>query len=76
MKNFAEVMQILATIPATSCSAERSVSSPRRIKTYPRNTMGQQRLKNVTLINIERNYSNLVLEEDIDRIIKRFGRRP
>ena len=31
---------ILAVIPATSCSAERSFSGLRRLKTYLRNTMG------------------------------------
>ena len=41
------VVHILAVIPATSCSAERSFSALRRLKTYLRNTMGQQRVSNV-----------------------------
>ena len=36
------VVLILAVIPATSCSAERSFSALRRLKTYLRNTMGQR----------------------------------
>ena len=34
-----KVTSILATIPATSCSAERSFSALRRIKTFLRSTM-------------------------------------
>jgi hypothetical protein len=38
---------ILTTIPATSCSAERSFSDLRRIKTYLRSTMRQDRLSSL-----------------------------
>ena len=38
-----KVASMLATIPATSCSAERSFSALRRIKTVLRSTMGQER---------------------------------
>ena len=41
------VVHILAVIPATSCSAERSFSALRGLKTNLRNTMGQQRVRNV-----------------------------
>ena len=37
---FAKVSHILAVIPATSCSAERSFSALRQLKTYLRSTMG------------------------------------
>ena len=43
-------MVILAVIPATSCSAERSFSALRRLKTYLRNTMGQERINSIALI--------------------------
>ena len=35
--------KIFATIPATSCSAERSFSGIRKLKTYLRKTMHQER---------------------------------
>ena len=38
---FYKASSILATIPATSCSAERSFSGLRRVKTYLRSTMVQ-----------------------------------
>ena len=40
---------ILATIPVTSCECERSISVLRRLKTYLRNTMEQDRLNGLTL---------------------------
>ena len=60
------VVHILAVIPATSCSAERSFSALRRLKTY---------LRSIALINIERAYANCVVNNDMDRIIDIFGRR-
>ncbi|XP_028406786.1 zinc finger MYM-type protein 1-like [Dendronephthya gigantea] len=70
-----EVSTILASIPATSASAERSFSGLRRVKTYLRSNMGQERLNSAALINIERTYANKVVNNDIDDIINTFGRR-
>jgi len=58
---FSNVVHILAVIPATSCSAERSFSALRRFKTYLRSTMGQKRVSNMALINIEKAYANPVV---------------
>ena len=75
MPEFSNVVHILAVIPATSYSAERSFSTLRRLKSYLRSTMGQQRVSNIALINIERAYANSVVNNDMDRIIDIFGRR-
>ena len=75
LQEFSNVIHILAVIPATSCSAERSFSALRTLKTYPRSTMGQQRLSNIALINIERAYTNSAVNNDMDRIIDIFGRQ-
>ena len=72
---FAQVVQLLCVIPATSCSAERSFSALRRLKTYLRSTIGQERLSHLALINIERIYANAVIENDTDRIIDTFASR-
>ena len=37
--------------------------------------MGQKRVSNFTLINIERAYANSVVNNDMDRIIDIFGPR-
>jgi hypothetical protein len=42
------------TVPMTSATAERSFSTMRRIKTYLRQTMGQQRLNDVMLLHIHK----------------------
>ena len=70
-----KVASILATIPATSCSAERSFSALRRIKTFLRSTMGQDRLSSIAVINIERKYANKTMQNDMQRIIDIFGSR-
>ena len=72
-----KVLRILAVIPATSCSAERSFSSLRRLKTYLRNTMTQERLSDLALlhIDIETSYVNQVISEDMDKLIEAFGQR-
>ena len=70
---FSEVVHILAVIPATSCSAERSFSALRRLKTYLRNTNASATLH--LYINIERAYANSVVNNNMDRIIDIFDRR-
>ena len=73
--DFSNVVHLLAVIPATSCSAERSFSALRRLKSYLRSTMGQQHVSNIALINIERAYVNSVVNNDMDRITDIFGRQ-
>ena len=72
LPHFSKVCQILATIPATSCSAERSFSCLRRLKTYTRATMGGERFNSLAIINIERQFANAV---DMDAVIDVFARR-
>ena len=73
LPEIATVVHILAVIPVTSCSAERSFSALRILKTYLRITKGQQRVSNIALIHIERAYAKFVLENDIERIIDILG---
>lgn len=54
MPEFYKFVSIVVTIPVTSASVERSFSALKRIKTYTRNTMNQNRLSNVSLISIEK----------------------
>ena len=73
LPEFSNVVHILEVIHVTLCSTERSFSSLRRLKTYVRSTMGQQRVSNITLIDTERAYANSVVKNDMDRIIDIFG---
>ena len=73
MPELSKALRILSVIPATSCSAERSFSSLRRLKSYLRSTMGQERLSSLALLHIEREYVNKVMSEDINKLIDTFG---
>ena len=50
-------IQIAMTMGVSTASAERSFSSLRRLKTYLRSTMTQERLSNLALLYIERDVS-------------------
>ena len=72
---FYTVCSILETIPATSCSAERSFIGLPNMKTYLRSTMGQGSLSSIAIICIERAYTNRTLENDMESIIDIFDMR-
>ena len=67
-------VQISMTIGVTSATAERSFSSLRRVKTYLRSTMTQDRLSNLALLYIEREVSNQ-LWDCLDDILIRFAEK-
>lgn len=46
------LLKILATLPVSTASAERSFSTLKRLKTYLRNTTGQERLTGLAVLNI------------------------
>ena len=46
-----KLLRLYLTIPVTTATAERSFSSLRRIKTYLRSTMTEQRLNNILLLH-------------------------
>uniref|UniRef100_A0A667Y0C5 HAT C-terminal dimerisation domain-containing protein n=1 Tax=Myripristis murdjan TaxID=586833 RepID=A0A667Y0C5_9TELE len=70
------IFQVSLTIPVTSCSCERSFSALRRLHTWLRNTMGQDRLSNLAIMSIEREMLAKVNHaEVIDRFAKLKPRR-
>ena len=46
-----KLIKIHFTVPVSTATAERSFSTLRRIKTYLRSTMTQERLNNVMILN-------------------------
>ena len=72
--NIFTILQIVATIPVTSCSSERSISSLRNLKNYLRSTMGEERLNGLALMHTHREME-LNLEEIIDLFATRHPRR-
>ena len=62
--NLYAIFKVLLTMPVSTASAERSYSTLRRLKTYLRNTMSQERLTGLALMHIHRN-----INVDINRVI-------
>nr|CAI5856055.1 unnamed protein product [Callosobruchus analis] len=62
---------ILSTIPCTTATVERSFSTLRRVKTWLRSTMGEERLTGLCLMSVHRNYlkDNNVHEHPIAKFI-------
>ena len=75
MPNLFKVVKLLATMPISSCEAERSFSTLRRIKNHMRTTMGQERLSALNVIAMHRARVNRVLLEQMDELIDTFASR-
>ena len=61
------LFRIYLTIPISSASPERSFSCLKRIKSYLRNSMNQERLSDLALLNIEKEeISNINLNRIVD----------
>ncbi|XP_069700787.1 52 kDa repressor of the inhibitor of the protein kinase-like [Periplaneta americana] len=68
--NIRELLTILCVMPVTTCTAERSFSTLRRVKTYLRSTMNQDKLNGLVLLNIHRN-----IDVSPDEVIELFARK-
>ena len=73
LPSYKTAANILASIPATSCLAERSFSALRRIKTYLRNRLSEERLSAVAILNIERETTNFIEANKMNDIIDEFS---
>lgn len=61
---------IFLTLPVTITSAERSFSKLKLIKNYLRNSVSQERLSNIAVLNIEKKKTQ---ELNIEKIINDFA---
>lgn len=67
-----DIVQLILTIPVTSAESERSFSTLKRIKTYLRNTIGQERLNALTVLSVHKEL--FVKKTDFNqRVIDRFA---
>lgn len=66
--NVYTILQILITIPISSASCERSISTLRNLKTYLRNAMVQDRLNGLALM-----YTHREMKLDLEQIIDLFA---
>ncbi|XP_025207826.1 52 kDa repressor of the inhibitor of the protein kinase-like [Melanaphis sacchari] len=63
---------IFTSLPVTVASAERSFSKLKIIKNYLRNSMAQDRLTNISILNIERNRTQ---DLNINQVIDNFANK-
>ena len=68
--NIYTVLKILAVLPVTSCTCERSASTIRILKTYLRSNMSQDRLNGLGIIHSQRD-----IKIDLDSVIKLYSRK-
>ncbi len=54
-----KVARTLLVVPATNSISERSFSAMRRIKTYLRSTMLQERLNSVMVMHVHQNFTDI-----------------
>ena len=64
------LLRIGCTLPVGSADAERFFSCLRRLKTYLRNRMGEDRLSSLALMNIHHEF-----EVNIDKVIEEFKKK-
>ena len=72
--NISTLLRIMSTIPVTSCEAERTFSALRRLKPFLRTTMGENRLRSLTLLHVHRNIA-IDLEDAVDRYARLHTRK-
>ncbi|VVC42668.1 HAT, C-terminal dimerisation domain [Cinara cedri] len=65
------LLSILATLPVSTSSAERTFSTLRRLKNYLRNSCSDDRLTGLALLSVHRSISI-----NIEEIINTFSKMP
>ena len=63
------LLKLILVMPATNATSECSFSALRRVKTYLRSTMTQNRLNNLLLLHVHKEYMDSL---DLKSIINRF----
>lgn len=71
-----KIISILMTLPATTATNERFFSSLKRVKNYLRLTMGDDRLSDLLVINVESTEASKInLEKAVDKFAHLKERR-
>ena len=72
LPDLTQLVRLMMTVPATSCSSERSFSLLRRLKSYLRANISQVKLNYAA---VSATYAEEVNDLDLDEIIAEFTRR-
>lgn len=70
-----KIINIALALPATTCTAERSFSTLRRVKTWLRATMDDERLDGLCMLSVHRERVSTQLSSFIEEVITAFSRR-
>ena len=72
-----DIANLAASMAITSVSCERTFSVLRRIKTYQRNTMTQNRTRNLMVLAVESELTRTLAQESTfcDKVIDRFANK-
>ena len=68
--NIYVALKILATVPVTTCECERSISALRRMKTWLRTTMSNERLNGLAMMHI-----NNDIKVNVEEVMNTFARQ-
>lgn len=63
-------MVITVVLPPSSAECERTFSTLRQTKNYLRNTMGDEKLNDISILNIEREISKQL---NIQEVVNKFA---
>ena len=70
------LVKLILVMPATNAVSERSFSALRRIKTFLRATMGQERLNHLMILHVHKDKTdNLKLPEIANEFVSKNERR-
>ncbi|KAG0429471.1 hypothetical protein HPB47_023613 [Ixodes persulcatus] len=71
----AKAVEVALTLPVTTCTIERSFSTLRRVKTWLRSTMENDRLVGLCMMSVHRERVMKDKNDFITRVIAEFGQK-
>lgn len=73
LSQVARLLKLIIVMPATNAVSERSFSAMRRLKTYLRTSMGEERLNNLMLLHVNKSRTDSL---DMLGVANRFANTP
>lgn len=75
-QELSKLLQLVLCIPVTTSSSERNMSALKRIKTFLRNSMNNDRMSNLSSLTIEKQMLNELSTDPtfIDEVIDLFAK--
>jgi len=70
-----KLLQIAMTVCVSTAKCERSFSALKRIKTYLRSSMSKQRLTDMAILSIERDFADSLILSSVVDVFARKSRR-